>query len=169
MDPGDFERVVMEQKDRIFGFATRMLRDSGEAQDVAQESLIRLWGHRDTIDLAGAPRWLHRTVHNLCIDRIRRRRSRPETGVGETGETIADAAAGPDRRVRAGEVGAALVRELGALSEGERAVILLREVEGLGYDEIAQILDVPLGTLKARLHRAREHLRARLLRAGVAP
>jgi RNA polymerase sigma-70 factor (ECF subfamily) len=62
-----------------------------------------------------------------------------------------------------------LERALGALPERDRAVIVLREVQGLPYNEIAEVLGVPLGTLKARLHRAREQLRAKLVRAGVTP
>jgi RNA polymerase sigma-70 factor (ECF subfamily) len=169
MDPGDYERVVIEQKDRIFGYASRMLRDRAEAQDVAQESLIRLWSHCGAVDREGAPHWLRRTAHNLCIDRIRRRRTRPETGADDAAEPVADAVGGPHRQAASGELGGALLRALDALTDAERAVILLREVEGLGYDEIAEILGVPLGTLKARLHRAREHMREKLLRAGVVP
>ena len=73
------------------------------------------------------------------------------------------------RRAESSELGRALERALGALPAKDRAVIVLREVEGLAYEEIAEILGVPLGTLKARLHRARESLRARLVRAGVTP
>lgn len=169
MEAEAFERVVMEQKDRIFSYASLMLRDRAEAQDVAQDALIRLWNHRREVEDEGAHRWLRRTTHNLCIDRLRRRKSRPETSVSETVDCGADGGPGPQRLAESGELAAALTSALEALHERDRAVILLREVEGLGYNEIAEILRVPLGTLKARLHRAREHLRARLVRAGVAP
>jgi RNA polymerase sigma-70 factor (ECF subfamily) len=169
MDDGGYERIVMEHKDRILSYATMMLRDSSEAQDIAQESLVRLWQHRAGVDGDGAVHWLRRTAHNLCIDRLRRRRSRPETCDEDAVARGVDPAAGPDRRAESGQMVGMLQRALAALPERDRAVILLREVQGLPYGEIAEILDVPLGTLKARLHRAREQLRARLTRSGVAP
>ncbi len=169
MDLGGFERIVMEQKDRIFGYASMMLRDPSEAQDVAQESLLRLWQNREGVDGDGAVPWLRRTAHNLCIDRLRRRRSRPETSDEEAVARGVDPAAGPARRVESGQMAGMLQQALAALPARDRAVILLREVQELPYAEIARILDVPLGTLKARLHRAREQLRARLTRAGVTP
>jgi RNA polymerase sigma-70 factor (ECF subfamily) len=169
MLPEAYERVVMEHKDRVFGYASAMLRNPAEAQDVAQEALIRLWNHRAEVDSEGAHRWLRRTAHNLCIDRLRRAKCRPEDPAGDDLERGADHSPSPLRRAEASEVGRALGTALAALPERDRAVILLREVEGLAYEEIAEILEVPLGTLKARLHRAREHLRARLVRAGVTP
>ncbi len=118
---------------------------------------------------AGAPFWLRRTVHNLCIDRIRRRRSRPEVDT-ELQETLtADGRVGPGRLAESAELGRLIEVALGELPPRDRAVLVLREVQQLPYSEIAGILDVPLGTLKARLHRAREQLRTKLVRAGVSP
>lgn len=165
----EFERVVAEQKDRIFSYAVALLRERAEAQDVAQEALIRLWRHRETVGPAGAPLWLRRTAHNLCIDHVRRRRSRGEVDVERSEAKDGDPGPGPVRLAESAELGREIERALGALPLGDRAVLVLREVQGLPYDEIAGILDLPLGTLKARLHRAREALRRRLIRAGVTP
>ena len=169
MDSEAFERVAREQKNRIYSYAARMLRRPVEAQDVAQEALVRLWRHRESVDDKTAQFWLRRTVHNLCIDRLRRRRSSPEVEA-ELKETISpDTAAGPGRLAESQELGRLIEDALGKLPERDRAVLLLREVQGLPYSEIASILELPLGTLKARLHRAREQLRVKLLRAGVTP
>jgi RNA polymerase sigma-70 factor (ECF subfamily) len=169
MDREAFERVVREQKDRAYAFAARMLHRPAEAQDVAQEAMVRLWQHRERVDGETARFWLRRTVHNLCIDRIRRRRANPEID-GELRETISpDLRAGPGRVAESAELGRLIERALARLPARDRAVLVLREVEGLPYAEIARILEVPLGTLKARLHRAREQLRARLIREGVTP
>ena len=81
MEREAYERVVMEQKDRIFAYASMMLRNATEAQDVAQEVLIRLWKHRDRVETERAPHWLRRAAHNLCIDQMRRRRVRNEAPV----------------------------------------------------------------------------------------
>ena len=163
-----FEEVVMLHKDRVHAYATMMLRDPAEAQDVAQEALVRLWEHRDRVQWHGARLWLMRTVRNLCIDRIRKLKVRSEVDQGDTVvEAEADASPGPEKLTESGELGQMIERALGSLSPQDRSVVLLREVHGLPYDEIAEILGLPLGTLKARLHRARERLRARLNHAGV--
>ncbi len=164
-----FEGVVREQKDRAYAYATRMLRGSAEAQDVAQEALVRLWQHRSQVEQETAGFWLRRTVHNLCIDRIRRRKTRQEVDTELNEAITADGRSGPARLAESAELGDLIETALGKLHPRDRAVLILREIEGLPYGEIAGILDVPLGTLKARLHRAREQLRTRLVRAGVAP
>ncbi len=170
MDQPTFERVAREQKDRVYSYAVRMLRQPAEAQDVAQEALVRLWQHRGRIDgEVGAGFWLRRTAHNLCIDRIRRRRASPESDIGLDDVIDADTRADPARLAASAEVSGCIEKALSQLPERDRAVLLLREVQGLPYAEIAQIVDVPLGTLKARLHRAREALRDKLVRAGVTP
>ncbi|MHC4430050.1 MAG: RNA polymerase sigma factor, partial [Planctomycetota bacterium] len=165
MDGEAFEKVVREQKNRAYSYAARMLRRPAEAQDVTQEALVRLWQHRGQVAPETAGFWLRRTVHNLCIDRIRRRQSSPEVEV-ELKETISpDDRIGPERLAESAELGRLIEDALADLSPRDRAVLILREVQGLPYSEIARILEVPLGTLKARLHRAREQLRARLVRA----
>jgi RNA polymerase sigma-70 factor (ECF subfamily) len=170
MDNRGFEEAVSLHKDRVHSFATMMLKDTAEAQDVAQEALVRLWQHRGSVDEPGARSWLMRTAHNLCIDRIRKRRVRSEIADGETVVDLqSDHNPGPQQRAEASEIGDRIEGALAALSGLDRAVIVMREVQGLPYDEIAQALGVPLGTLKARLHRARERLRAQLCRVGVTP
>lgn len=170
MENRAFEEAVLEHKDRLHAYATLMLRDPAEAQDVAQEAMMRLWQHRGQVRDDGARAWLTRTVHNLCIDRIRKRRVRSEVGDGETvmlGQP--DTTPGPDRLAESGETSDRILSSLDTLAPRDRAVVLLREVQGMPYDEIAEVLGVPLGTLKARLHRARERLRTRLVREGMTP
>ena len=170
MNDDAFEQAVLMYKDRANSYANLILRDTGEAQDVAQEALVRLWQHRNGIDERGAKVWLMRTVHNLSIDLIRKRKTRNEVTDAETVmERRPDEAPSPQKLTEAGELGRAIERALSALSPEDRAVVVMREVQGMPYDEIAAALDVPLGTLKARLHRARDRMRARLTRAGVRP
>lgn len=165
-----YEQAVRMHKDRVHSYATLILRDRAEAQDVAQEALVRLWEHRGAVDRQGVRRWLLRTVHNLCIDQLRRRKTRSEVADGETVmSSRPDEAPGPEKRTEAAELRGTIGMALAALSPHDRAVVVMREVQGMPYDEIATTLDLPLGTLKARLHRARERLRSRLARAGVTP
>jgi RNA polymerase sigma-70 factor (ECF subfamily) len=170
MDIRGFERSVVAHKDRLFAFATAMLKDRAEAQDVSQEALVRLWQHRDSVEESGTRPWLMRTAHNLCIDRLRRRKVRGEVAEGDTVVALqTDDNPGPQRVAESTEIRRKIERALGMLPELDRAVIVMREVQGLPYGEIAGALGLPLGTLKARLHRARERLRTRLTQAGVAP
>lgn len=170
MEHAAFERAALEHKDRVHGYAAMMLRDPEEARDVAQEALVRLWQNWHKVDEPGRRTWLLRTTHNLCIDRLRKRKVRSEVGSPDDVLPLqADDAPGPAQLAESDEAGRAITTALGQLSPEDRAVLVMREVQGLAYDEIAGALDVPMGTLKARLHRARERLRARLVRAGVAP
>ena len=103
MDHEAFESVVHEHKDRIYSYAARILRGAAEAQDVAQEALVKLWQHRERVEGETAHFWLRRTVHNLCIDRIRRRKASP--GVAMLGK-----APPSPKRSGAGSVRAAVER-----------------------------------------------------------
>jgi len=170
MDVRGFEQAVASLKDRVHAYATRMLRDSAEAQDVAQDALVKLWQHREAVDEPGVRLWLMRTAHNLCIDRLRKCKVRSEVAGGEDlMELQQDGGPGPENRAGAREIGHGIEAALGELGDLDRAVLLMREVHGLPYGEIAAALGLPLGTLKARLHRARERLRAKLCEVGVTP
>lgn len=95
MDEDAFETVAREQKDRAFSYAARLLGRRADAQDVVQEGLVRLWQHRDRVEDDTARFWLRRTVHNLCIDRLRRRRASPEAEVPVDESLSPDPRGGP--------------------------------------------------------------------------
>jgi RNA polymerase sigma-70 factor (ECF subfamily) len=160
MEAEAYQRAVLELKDRVYGYSAHLLRDREEAKDVTQEAFIRLWEHRAEIPDPGAAKpWVLRTAHNLCIDRIRLRRTRAAANLDEVAEPAASAASAPDRpaddRARRVEV----ERALGRIPPRDRALLLLREVHGHSYEELAGLLDTPIGTLKSLLHRARARLR----------
>lgn len=169
LDAETYRELVLRHKDRVYGYAYWMVRNAEDARDTCQEALIRMWEHRDSVRADSALPWLLRTTHRLCIDRSRRLRVRKESDRDLVEEPVADEAPGPDRLAWStqilGRVGAAL----GALREVDRAALVLREVHGCSYREIAEALDVPVGTLKAKLHRVRERLRRELATAGVEP
>ena len=169
MDDATFERLVLEHKDRVFSFAVHLLADREEGRDVAQESLVRLWNHRDHVPEVAARAWLMRTAHHLCIDRLRQRSSRP-AAAPEVLDVLEDAGTGrPDRRAASRQLADRIATALEGLTPRDRSLLLLREVHGLPYEEIAETLAMPMGTLKAALHRARERCRQALLGAGVKP
>jgi len=169
MESGDYERLVHEHKDRIYSLAVWTLRDPEEARDVAQEALVRLWEHRGKVEIPAARSWLMTTTHHLCVDRLRRRTRRPEVDQESLVVPLADDGPDPQRLAAASQTARAIHRALSALAEQDRTVVVMREMQGMSYDEIARALEVPLGTLKARLHRARERLRRQLSGVGVTP
>ncbi len=166
-----FEAAVREHRNRVHSHAFWLLRDAEEARDVSQEAMVRLWRNRSVVAEAAARSWLLRTTHRLCLDRLRRRAARPEVPEGPVTNRAAcpDPAPDPERRASAASLGGVLERALHRLQPRDRAIVLLRDLEGVPYEEIADALDLPLGTVKAALHRSRERLREALLREGVHP
>lgn len=171
MNDASYKQVVHASKDRVFGYATRLLGgDREEAKDVAQEALVRLWENRDKVpDEASAAAWLLRTAHNLCFDRLRMRTTRRAADVEELDELAGPAGNAPDRDIDRRQMRRQIEEVLAGLSPRDRAALLMRDAYGLSYDELAASLGVPLGTVKALLHRARERARAKLVTAGVRP
>lgn len=168
MDVGEYEKAVLDHKDRVYSFAVHLLRDPEEGRDVAQEALVRLFTHRDRVVPEAARAWLLRTAHRLCLDRLRQRGSRPQAEP-EVLDGIAAEGSRPDQEAAGRQLGARIEEALASLSPRDRSLLLLREVHGMAYEEMADTLSVPLGTLKAALHRARERCRQALLGAGVQP
>jgi len=164
-----FRRAVLDHKDRLHSYALWMVRDREEARDVTQESLVRLWQNRDRVDEPTARSWLLRTVHNLCVDRMRRRAVRNEVPTEVVEATLQDGAADPERMAASHHLRGAIARALESLSARDRSIVLMREMHGMSYEEIAGAMDLPIGTLKSTLHRAREQLRRELTGAGVTP
>jgi RNA polymerase sigma-70 factor (ECF subfamily) len=160
-----FEELVRTQQHRVYGLALRMLGNAAEAQDVAQEAFLR--AHRGLAEFRGEARlstWLYAIVSRLCLNRLAGgERKRARLG-DETLSQVPDTRPGPDQALERGELEEALHRAIGELPEERRVVVVLRDVEGLAYEEIAQALALPVGTVRSRLHRARLDLKEKLER-----
>ena len=169
--PGAFEAIVRAHQDRVYSFCARMLSDREDALDAAQEVFLSAWrnlaGFRGEAALST---WLLRIAANRCLNRIRRRKSLSEREApwpespGEEGEGIifqpaADETERPDRLAETCEMGEILTEALSRLDPGFRWMVLLSDVEGFSYEEIATLAEVPVGTVKSRLHRARMAMR----------
>ena len=160
-----FEELVRTQQHRVYGLALRMLGNPAEAQDIAQEAFLR--AHRGLAEFRGEARlstWLYAIVSRLCLNRLAGSERRLARDGEETLARIADARPGPDQAFEQGELEEALHRAIGELPEERRIVVVLRDVEGLAYEEIADVLDLPVGTVRSRLHRARFDLKEKLER-----
>ena len=166
-DQAAFRGLIDATYDRLYRLAVSLLRDPDEADDVVQETYIRAWDRR--ADLREPDRvvpYLARITRNAARDRLRWwTRWRGPGGPGGGRElVVADAAAPVDQRLAEAQLGADIARGLAALADKHRAVLLLREVEDMTYEEMAELLGVPVGTVESRLHRARAQLARRLRR-----
>jgi RNA polymerase sigma-70 factor (ECF subfamily) len=160
-----FEELVRLQQHRVYGLALRMLGNAAEAQDVSQEAFLR--AHRGLADFRGDARlstWLYAIVSRLCLNRLAGTERRLTRHGEETLVRLPDAAPGPDQTLERGELEEALHRAIVELPDERRIVVVLRDIEGLAYEEIAEVLDVPVGTVRSRLHRARLDLKEKLER-----
>jgi len=160
-----FGQLVRKHQDRLYNTLVRFVGCRELALDLAQEAFIQALVKLHTFEQNSAfYTWLYRIAFNLAITHLRRRR--PEISVEavrEAGgpEPVGDGDA-PDRQLERNEDARQVHQAIGRLSEEHRAILLLREMEGLCYTEIAEILDLPVGTVRSRLHRARNQLRDRL-------
>lgn len=167
-----FEALVERYGRRIYSLAYRMAGNEADAKDLAQEALIRVYRALRRIDpAANLESWLYRIVTNLYIDMLRRRpKVRLEsldaplvTAKGdEVTREVEDAAADPEETLLNAQLDADIQRALLALSPDLRLVVVLSDIEGRAYEEIAEMLAIPVGTVKSRLHRARRTLQTRL-------
>lgn len=164
-----FGQFVDLYQARVLGYVRRMLPSVEEAEDVAQETFVRAYQSFDRFDgRANVRTWLFRIAHNLCIDRARRADRRVQEASlveGDEGEELdfADNRWEPERLVMNDELARVVESGIASMSEKLRSVLLLHDREDMPYEEIAQTLGVPVGTVKSRLFLARNHLQ-RVLR-----
>lgn len=162
-----YEVLVGRYRHKVYGLAFSMLRNEQDATDVAQETFVRAWQAIGKFKrTARFYTWLYRITTNLCIDFVRKRDRRPTAPLEEGVEP--DTAASlqqppsvnpsPTDEVRRAELREQIDAALLELSPEHRAVIQLREFEGLEYAEIARALGCSIGTVMSRLHYARKHL-----------
>lgn len=156
---GDLERMIAEYSPLVFHVAFTIVRDRGLAEDVVQETMIKAWRSKDSFRGESSARtWLVKICRNTAIDSLRRQRRVPAT-VGELPDSAdASASADTERIAQGRDEVSRLAGALDSLDELSRTVILLREVEAMSYQEISEVMDVPVSTVKTRLLRARRRL-----------
>ncbi len=168
-DPLAWEAFVREHQGRVFGLAYHYTTHAEDARDLTQEVFVRIYQNLDRMpEVEGLVGWLVRLTRNACIDFLRRRKARPpawDLPVEEvfglaSGEADPEAAHLETARRRG------LHQALRELTDLNREMILLKEIQGLALEEIARLLDVPLGTVKSRSNRARLELADKLTALG---
>ena len=165
-DLGAFEPLVEKYRQRAYRLAYNVLRDPEEAWDVAQDAFIRAFQALPSFRGDSAfYTWLFRIVMNVARDRARQHAARGRAfGTERVDEKdwdriLVDQGVAPDANATQVEERERIVRALATLSEPHRAIIMLSDLEGLSYREIAEVLNIPMGTVMSRLHNARRRLR----------
>ncbi len=172
------EKAYRELLDRyqrpVFSLVYRMVRDREQAEDLAQETFIKVFNHLESFN----PKykfssWIFKIASNLAIDALRKkeldtvsldgsRHASTAEEVDSTRITVRSRDENPEELLEAKELGDEIEGAIAGLRPEYRTAILLRHVEGRPYEEIAEIMDVPLGTVKTHIHRARAELRESL-------
>jgi RNA polymerase sigma-70 factor, ECF subfamily len=161
-DPSAFEEIVRAHESRVYAVAYRMVGNSEDARDVSQEVFINAFRALPRFRVeAPLSVWFYRSTVNSSINLLRRRK--PVTSIDDAEYGLADDNRSPDDLALAADTADAVHEALEILSEEFRAVIVLRDLEDLDYAEVATALDIPIGTVRSRLHRARAQL-AEILR-----
>ncbi len=173
-DPGAFDLLVGRHQQRVYRLACRLLGDEEAAQDAAQEAFVKAW--KALARFKGEARfttWLTRITINQCRNELRKRGTVkhtrpmslddnvPGTDVSRA-ETLPGAEPGALERLRGREVAGAFHAVMADLDPESREVLLLKDVEEMSYEGMAEVLDVPTGTVRSRLHRARAEVRRRM-------
>ena len=168
-DPAAFDALVARHRDVVFRVAARIVGPD-EAPDVSQDAFLRAFNRLDRFRGEGTFRaWLLQITHNAALRAAERRRPEPlePEGVEEAGAVAASAVARtPVAELEARERRRRLETKIALLKPQHRAVLVLRDVEGLSYEDIAAVTEAPLGSVKGRLNRARGELIA-ILRANT--
>lgn len=176
-DVNAFEALVTAYEKNVYNLALRMTGNPEDAADMTQEAFLKAYNSLESF--RGDSKfsvWLYRIVSNVCLDFLRRRSRRGTVSLsaeGDDGEDvqldIPDEEQSPEALLERRMTREAVRRGLDALPPDSRQILLLREIQGLRYEEIAAALDIEVGTVKSRIFRARKRLCAFLLRDGNIP
>jgi RNA polymerase sigma factor (sigma-70 family) len=155
-----WEEIARDQGRFLYNVAYRLAGNDADAKDLVQEALVRVRRGLETYTPGSLEGWLARIVTNLFLDEVRRRRRRPTVALPEQPDRVLPPTAAPDAVSE--EFSADVQRALAALPDEFRTAVVLCDVVGLSYDEIADSQGVPVGTVRSRIHRGRRLLRTAL-------
>jgi len=163
-----FDLIVKRYKNQLLNFVYRFLGNAEEAEDLVQETFLRVYRNRKAYQkVAKFSTWIYTIAGNLAKTELRKRKRRKffsisDLGYNEKDYDISDEAYNPEKDVDGRMKEEIIHREIDALSPKFREVILLRDVQQLSYEEISQIVNIPLGTVKSRVNRGRLKLQEKL-------
>lgn len=157
-----WEEVARRYGRKIYSFAYRLTGNPDDASDLAQEVLLRVRRGLDSYTPGSFEGWLWRITRNAFLDDVRRRQRRPTVALPEIDRGEAGSAPPPEEVLASVRLGEDVQAALLALPLEFREAVVLCDVVGLSYDEIAEAVDIPIGTVRSRIHRGRAMLRERL-------
>ncbi len=161
--PPTWEQIVREHSTRVYRLAYRLTGNRQDAEDLTQEVFVRVFRSLSSYRPGTFEGWLHRITTNLFLDQARRRqRIRFDALPEDVGDKLPGLLPSPDRELFDDMFDADIESALAALSPEFRAAVVLCDVEGLTYEEIADVLEVKIGTVRSRIHRGRSMLRKAL-------
>lgn len=166
-----FGQLVLKYQDRLYNTVVHVVGSIEDARDAVQEAFVQAFVKLETFQQTSAfYTWLYRIAFNVAASHCRRRR--PTVSVEQarenTGQEPIDGNSGPEQRLEQEERCRQVQQALAALSDEHRTVLVLREIDGCCYETIAEVLDLPVGTVRSRLHRARMQLREQLREVLIA-
>lgn len=171
-DPAAFEKLIIDYEKKIYNICLRMVKNEQEAYDLAQEVCVKIWKQLHNFEgNAKFSTWIYRIATNHSLDYLRKQKNKNEISLytkqaDSEEEKILDTpskAKGPERQLEDMELQNIIKQGLLELKEEYRTIIVLRDIEDYSYDEIAEILELSLGTVKSRLSRARMALKKILM------
>ncbi len=175
-DVAAFEALIKQHQVVAYNVALRILGNQEDAKDAAQEALIKVFKNISKFKAeAQFSTWLYRIVVNTCNDYLRKERSRQhfsldqemETSDGTLKREVADDRMAPEKVYEANSLREKVHLAIQRLPEQQRTVVILRDIEGMSYEVIASMLDLPVGTVKSRINRGRDALKQLLIDSRV--
>ncbi len=165
-----FGKLVLKYQDRLFNTVAHMLGQSEDARDVVQEAFVRAFVKLDSFNRRSEfYTWLYRIAMNAAS--THRRRRRPVGSIEQNRETLgeepADGGDGPTARLEQEERAERIRAALARLPDEFREILVLREIDGCDYESLAEMLDVPIGTVRSRLHRARLQMKEEISKLQI--
>ena len=159
--PPTWEQIVRDHSARVYRLAYRLTGNRHDAEDLTQETFVRVFRSLNTYTPGTFEGWLHRITTNLFLDQARRKQRVRMDAMGDDSDRYAsvDSLGSPERAYEHGNLDHDVQRALDDLPPEYRAAVVLCDIEGLSYEEIAVTLGIKLGTVRSRIHRARARLR----------
>ena len=170
-DPQAFETLMLRYQTPVYNLCYRLMGNEEDAADMTQETFLKAWKYLEGFHMdSSLSTWLYRLANNCCLDLLRSKKRKPTISIvreDEEGEETVldpvDPAPLPDEMLIRKEEYALLQKALLSLDEQQRAILTLRVVNDMSYEDISQVLQIKEGTVKSRLARARENLRKKVL------
>lgn len=162
-DSAAFSELMTLHERRMYAVALRICANREDAQDCLQDAMLRIYRSLGSFKgQSSFSTWVYRITMNTCLDELRRRKSRNATSLDnllDNGWSPSDDDNAPEKHALASEQRRVIDRAIAELPEDMRSAVVLRDVQGFSYDEIAEMLEANIGTIKSRISRGREKLR----------